>query len=78
LEILGYIALIAVGMVLSMIGGGGSLLSVPILVYLFSLDVITASSYSLFIVGTTSLFGAWLKQKDQRVDMRSGFIFISC
>jgi uncharacterized membrane protein YfcA len=78
LEILGYIALIAVGMVLAMIGGGGSLLSVPILVYLFSLDVITASSYSLFIVGTTSLFGAWLKQKDQRVDMRSGFIFIAC
>ncbi|HEY5917758.1 MAG TPA: sulfite exporter TauE/SafE family protein [Chryseolinea sp.] len=78
MEIFGYIALIAIGMVLALIGGGGSLLSVPILVYIFSLDVVTASSYSLFIVGTTSLFGAWLKQKDQRVDMRSGFIFIAC
>lgn len=78
MEIFGYIALIGIGMVLALTGGGGSLLSVPILVYLFSLDVVTASSYSLFIVGTTSLLGAWLKQKDQRVDMRSGFIFIIC
>ena len=78
MEIFGYIALIAIGMVLAMIGGGGSLLSVPILVYVFSLDVVTASSYSLFIVGTTSLFGAWLKQKDQRVDIRSGITFIAC
>jgi uncharacterized protein len=78
LEIIGYIALIGIGMVLSLIGGGGSLLSVPILVYIFGLDVVTASSYSLFIVGTTSLFGAWLKQKDQRVDIRSGITFIAC
>lgn len=78
MEIFGYIGLIAIGMVLAMIGGGGSLLSVPILVYIFSLDVVTASSYSLFIVGITSLLGAWLKQKDQRVDMRSGIIFIAC
>jgi len=65
-------------MVLALTGGGGSLLSVPILVYLFSLDVVTASSYSLFIVGTTSLIGAWLKQKDQRIDIRSGIIFTAC
>jgi uncharacterized membrane protein YfcA len=67
-----------IGMVLALTGGGGSLLSVPILVYLFSLDVVTATSYSLFIVGTTSLLGAWLKQKDQRIDIRSGIIFTSC
>jgi len=78
LEIIGYIALIGIGMVLALTGGGGSLLSVPILVYLFSLDVVTATSYSLFIVGTTSLFGAWLKQKDQRIDIRSGIIFTAC
>src|SRR5215204_5801048 len=78
MEFVGYLALIGIGIVLSLTGGGGSLLSVPILVYLFSLDVVTASSYSLFIVGTTSLIGAWLKQKDQRIDIRSGMIFTAC
>jgi uncharacterized membrane protein YfcA len=78
LEIIGYIALIGIGMVLSLIGGGGSLLSVPILVYIFALDVVTASSYSLFIVGTTSLLGAWLKQQEHRIDIRSGIIFTIC
>lgn len=75
MEFVGYLALIGIGIVLSTMGGGGSLLSVPILVYLFSLDIVTASSYSLFIVGTTSLVGALLKQKEQRFDMRSGIIF---
>ena len=75
MEFVGYLALIGIGIVLSLMGGGGSLLSVPILVYLFSLDVVTASSYSLFIVGTTSLLGALLKQKEQRADLRAGMIF---
>lgn len=75
MELAGYLALIGIGVVLSIIGGGGSLLSLPILVYLFSLDIVTASSYSLFIVGTTSLLGAFLKQKEHRADMRSGILF---
>ena len=75
MELIGYISLIFIGIVLSLIGGGGSLLSIPILVYLFSLDVITASSYSLFIVGTTSLIGAWLKQKEHRLNTRAGITF---
>ena len=75
MEIVGYIALVGIGLILGMIGGGGSLLSIPILVYLFSMDVVTASSYSLFIVGMTSLVGAWIKQKEQRLDLRLGFVF---
>jgi uncharacterized membrane protein YfcA len=75
MELVGYLALIGIGIVLSLMGGGGSMLSVPILVYLFSLDIITATSYSLFIVGTTSLLGAWLKQKEQRADWSSAIIF---
>ena len=75
MELVGCLALIGIGIILSIMGGGGSLLSVPILVYLFSLDIITASSYSLFIVGITSLLGAVLKQQEKRVDMRSGMIF---
>jgi uncharacterized membrane protein YfcA len=77
MEFVGFFALIGIGVVVSLMGGGGSLLSVPILVYLFSLDVVTASSYSLFIVGITSLLGAVLKnQKEQPVDIR--FVIIFC
>jgi uncharacterized membrane protein YfcA len=47
-----------VGVTLGLIGGGGSILTVPILVYLFHLDPTQATGYSLFIVGATSLAGA--------------------
>lgn len=75
MEIAGYIALIGVGIMLGITGGGGSVLSVPILVYLFSLDVVMASAYSLFIVGVTSMVGTVMKQKESMVDIRSGLIF---
>lgn len=65
MEILGYFFAIVIGLVLGLIGGGGSILSVPVLVYLFGLDAVTATSYSLFIVGITSAVGSagYLKQK---------------
>jgi uncharacterized protein len=69
MELLGYASLIGVGLLLGMMGGGGSILSMPILVYLFSLDVVVASSYSLFIVGTTSMVGTMLKQRDSFIDI---------
>ena len=75
MELIGYFALIVLGFILSAIGGGGSLLSVPILVYLFSIDVVTASSYSLFIVGTSSLLGALQKVREDGADLRAAFVF---
>lgn len=69
MELFGYASLIGVGLLLGMMGGGGSILSVPILVYLFSLDVVVASSYSLFIVGSTSVVGTALKQRDRIIDV---------
>lgn len=75
MELAGYLALVCVGIILGITGGGGSILSVPILVYLFSLDVVMASAYSLFIVGITSMVGTALKHKDRLVDVRSGLIF---
>src|SRR5688500_15842349 len=69
MELFGYASLIGVGLLLGIMGGGGSMLSVPILVYLFSLDVVVASSYSLFIVGTTSMVGTILKQRDSFIDI---------
>lgn len=58
LELLGYISAAAIGISLGLIGGGGAILTVPVLVYLFHVDPLPATTYSLFIVGMTSLFGA--------------------
>lgn len=55
---LGYMSAILVGISLGLIGGGGSILTVPALVYLFDVSAVHATAYSLFIVGLTSLYGA--------------------
>lgn len=75
MEVVGFLALIGLGIILSLIGGGGSLLSVPILVYLFSMDIVTASTYSLFIVGASSLFGAVQKVRTDGADLKVAFVF---
>ncbi len=57
MEILGYISALLIGIVLGITGGGGSILTVPTLVYILNYNPIIATAYSLFIVGTTSGFG---------------------
>jgi uncharacterized membrane protein YfcA len=75
MELIGYVACIFIGVVLGILGGGGSILSIPILVYLLHVDVVMASAYSLFIVGTTSMVGAIPKYKKHLVNLRTGFFF---
>lgn len=75
LEILGYCLSILVGVVLGLLGGGGSILSIPILVYLFNIEPVLASAYSLFIVGVSSFAGAIPKYKQQLVHFRTGLLF---
>lgn len=58
LIILSYLCAIVIGLTLGLIGGGGSILTVPVIVYLFGESALLATSYSLFIVGATSLVGA--------------------
>jgi uncharacterized membrane protein YfcA len=55
--IIGYVAALLIGVVLGLVGAGGSILAVPVLIYLFSIPVHTATIYSLFIVGISSFFG---------------------
>ncbi|MEZ4797409.1 MAG: sulfite exporter TauE/SafE family protein [Flavobacteriaceae bacterium] len=74
-QILGYIGALVVGLVLGLIGGGGSILTVPILVYLIGLSPVMATAYSLFVVGTTSLFGAVQNYRNKMVDMRTAIVF---
>lgn len=57
MEILGYIGAVVMGLSLGLIGGGGSILTIPALVYLFHFDMVTATTYSLFIVGAVSAVG---------------------
>lgn len=75
MEIFGYAAAICIGLILGLLGGGGSILSIPILVYLFHIEPVKASAYSLFIVGITSLIGAIPKYKDHLVNIRTGLLF---
>ncbi len=75
MELLGYFASVLVGLVLGMLGGGGSILSIPILVYLFQVEPVLASAYSLFIVGITSFVGAIPKHRKHLVNLKTGFLF---
>jgi uncharacterized membrane protein YfcA len=75
MEILGYLASLIIGVSLGLIGGGGSILTVPVLVYLMGVDPISATAYSLFIVGLTSLVGAWPKYKQGQVNIKTAIIF---
>lgn len=75
MELTGYIASAFIGVSLGLIGGGGSVLTVPILVYLFHIEPVLATAYSLFIVGTTSAAGAWQKWQKQEINFRIALIF---
>jgi uncharacterized membrane protein YfcA len=75
IETFGYLAAVCIGLILGLLGGGGSILSIPILVYIFHIDAVLASAYSLFIVGITSFVGAIPKYKDHLVNIRTGFLF---
>ena len=66
---------IIIGVTLGLIGGGGSILTVPVLVYLLGLDAKTATAYSLFVVGVSSLVGAIGFIKKKLIDFKTVIIF---
>ncbi len=74
-QLLGYIGALIVGLVLGLIGGGGSILTVPLLVYLLGYNPVVATAYSLFVVGTSSLVGSYQKYKKGLVDFKTGIAF---
>lgn len=74
-QIIGYVLAVFVGMTLGMLGSGGSILSVPILVYVMGIEPTLATAYSLFIIGTTSLVGGIHKAKLKLVDFRKVILF---
>ena len=75
MEFFGYLSAVLIGLSLGLIGGGGSILTVPVLVYLLKIDPLTATAYSLFIVGSTSLVGGFQKYLQGTVDRNSVIFF---
>ncbi|SFN38694.1 hypothetical protein SAMN04487989_10193 [Bizionia echini] len=75
LEFFGYLSALLIGIVLGLIGGGGSILAVPVLAYLFLVNEKVATAYSLFIVGVSALVGGLKQHKKGLVDWRTAFVF---
>ena len=75
MDTLGYFASILIGVSLGLIGGGGSILTVPVLVYLLGLSPVLSTAYSLFVVGTTSLVGSFTYMRKQLVNYRAALVF---
>lgn len=75
MEILGYISALIIGISLGLIGGGGSILTVPVMVYMLGIDPVLATAYSLFVVGVSSLFGAVKNYIKGRVSIKTAIVF---
>ncbi|MCF8320490.1 MAG: sulfite exporter TauE/SafE family protein [Flavobacterium sp.] len=75
IEFIEYFCALLIGVILGLTGGGGSILTVPLLVYILNFNPLIASSYSLFIVGITSTFGTLINLKKGNVDLKTGLLF---
>ena len=75
IEVLGYFGALIIGIVLGLTGGGGSILTVPLLVYLLAYNPVVATAYSLFVVGSSSLVGVIQKHQKKLVDFKTGLAF---
>ncbi|WP_010251104.1 sulfite exporter TauE/SafE family protein [Myroides injenensis] len=73
--IIGYSLALLIGISLGLIGSGGSILTVPILVYIMNIEPFIATAYSLFIVGSTSLVGGVKNLIDKKVDKKAVLLF---
>lgn len=73
--IVGYALALLIGISLGLIGGGGSILTVPILVYVLSVDPVLATAYSLFIVGASALVGSFDFMRKELVSYKTALVF---
>ena len=73
--LLGYLMALIVGVFLGLFGGGGSILTVPILVYIMGVNPISATAYSLFVVGVAALFGTQRYISKKQINIKIGLLF---
>ena len=74
LHLAGFSASILIGVSLGLIGGGGSILTLPVLVYLWGINPVVSTAYSLFVVGTTSLVGSVNYMRQQQVNYKAAAV----
>lgn len=77
MHVLGYILALFIGLSLGLVGSGGSILAVPLLLYFFGLQAVTATAYSLFIVGISASIGATRLILKKQIDLKTAFSFAS-
>jgi uncharacterized membrane protein YfcA len=75
MEIVGWIMALVIGLTLGLLGGGGSILTVPVFVYLLGIDPVQATGYSLFVVGLSSFVGSYTYFKKDLIDLKTATIF---
>ncbi|MFD2571779.1 sulfite exporter TauE/SafE family protein [Spirosoma soli] len=75
LQLAGFSASILIGVSLGLIGGGGSILTLPVLVYLLGFNPVVSTTYSLFVVGTTSLVGSLNYIRQRQVNYKAAILF---
>lgn len=75
MDYIGYFASILIGVSLGLIGGGGSILTVPVLVYIFNMGAAAATVYSLFVVGLTSAVGSVNYFKRGLINLKTALVF---
>lgn len=74
-ELIGYLITVVVGITLGLIGGGGSIFTIPVLVYLFRIPALEATSYSHFVVGITAMVASYNYIKTRKVHFGSVLYF---
>lgn len=74
-QIFGYFGALLVGVVLGLMGSGGSLMAIPIFTYLFHISPVTTTAYSLFVVGTSASIGALRNWNKGLIDFRIAIVF---
>ena len=75
LEYVGYFGAFLTGIIIGLFGGGGSILAVPLFVYLFKLNPVLATSYSMFVVGFSSAIGTLINIKKKLIEYKTAVVF---
>src|SRR5579862_6466691 len=75
MHVAGYCLSIFIGFSLGLIGGGGSILTIPVLVFFFKIDPVLATTYALFIVGITAISGSIPHYRTHNIDYKTVFLF---
>ena len=75
IQVAGYFLALCIGFSLGLIGGGGSILTIPVLVFFFNVDPVAATTYSLFIVGMTAISGSYHHFKMKHIDVKTVVAF---